>query len=220
VFCIKCGFQLKSNSKFCSKCGAPQESQVTSQIEAASAQKNTDSLIALLSASVFIVALVGLGVRNGFFSSHQVAECHDKQVVEEVSVTSIGAYKRFVIDSLRERNANTFGMGRGQKDDWIVGMLIQQKFPLPTESQLNISVTNFGSVKTQSFQKEILKRQCSAAVEFNMGQFKDDAATYSIFMQMIGGASSEIPKRMLISYDIQYDKQLKQSVVDNVHFVR
>ena len=220
MFCTKCGFQLKSNSKYCSKCGAPQERQASSQIEVASAQKNTDGLIALLSAIVFIVALVGMGVRNGFFSSTQVAECHDKQVVEEVSVTSIGAYKRFVIDSLRKRNANTFGMGRGQSDDWIVGLLLQQKFPLPKESQLNVNVANFGSVKTQSFQKEIMKRQCTAAVEFNMGEFKDDAAAYSVFMQMFGGASSEIPKRMLISYEIQYDKQLKQSVVDNVHFVR
>ena len=190
-------------------------------LEPVSAQKNTDGLIVLLlGACVFVVALFGMGVRYDFFSSTQVAECHDKKVIEEVSVTSVGVYKRFVIDSLKKRNANTFGMGRGQSDDWIVGLLIQQKFPLPTEKQLNVSVANFGSVKAQSFQKEIMKRQCSAAVEFNVGQFKDDAAAYSTFMKMFGGASSEIPKLMLISYDIQYDKQLKQSVVDNVHFVR
>jgi hypothetical protein len=220
MYCTKCGFQLNQGARFCTKCGTSQLPNESVQQVIETRANDKDKQNTILGIIFFIGALFVVAVKLDGINFTNVAECHDKKVVEEVSVTSIGTYKRFVIDSLRKRNANTFGMGRGQSDDWIVGMLIQQKFPLPTESQLNVSVANFGSVKTQSFQKEILKRQCSAAVEFNIGQFKDDAAAYSVFMQMFGGASSEIPKRMLISYDIQYDKQLKQSVVDNVHFVR
>lgn len=220
MFCTKCGCQLKPNSKYCSKCGASQRAHVDAHGESSATQNNQDSLIGLLGASMFVIALVGVSFKYDFFNSPKVTECNDHKVLEEVSITSISAYKKIVIDSVKNRNANTFGMGRGQKDDWIVGLLLQQKFPLPKENQLNVSVLSYGNVKMQSFQKEILKRQCSATIEYKLEPFNDNAAAYSQFLQVFGGSISEIPKSIQVSYSIQYDKELKISIVDNIHVLR